>query len=257
VSVIGEPIQLPDPAEQFSLSSADSESTPQSQNGSAGGERRSTRLTRSSSLEKGGSFTLWEQEIDGLFKQVRARVDLHVPRSVLESTERGFDVDLPMTMRIIGSLAHPETASASALLGWFQKKTEGNLGTEQSLHEKFNPEHHTVSTLHRAVTLGELGSRIAAILRDWAGGNKGPVTVRTLHFPRFWPRPLPRQADQDKQDAETTREWARCQCGEQNAALKSRAFGPRTAAEARRAEAVVAKRLAQRFVLGVRSGRMY
>ena len=47
------------------------------------------------------------------------------------------------------------------------------------------------------------------------------------------------------------------QCGEQNAALKSRAFGPRTAAEARRAEAVVAKRLAQRFVLGVRSGRMY
>ena len=30
------------------------------------------------------------------------------------------------------------------------------------------------------------------------------------------------------------------QCGEQNAALKSRAFGPRTAAEARRAEAVVA-----------------
>jgi hypothetical protein len=49
------------------------------------------------------------------------------------------------------------------------------------------------------------------------------------------------------------------QCGEQNAALKSRAFAPRTAAdsEARRAEAVVAKRLAQRFVLGVRSGRMY
>ena len=50
---------------------------------------------------------------------------------------------------------------------------------------------------------------------------------------------------------------ARRQCGEQNAALKSRAFAPRTAAEARRAEAVVAKRLAQRFVLGVRSGRMY
>ena len=49
----------------------------------------------------------------------------------------------------------------------------------------------------------------------------------------------------------------RAQCGEQNAALKSRAFGPRTAAEARRAEAVVAKRLAQRFVLGVRSGRVY
>ncbi len=47
------------------------------------------------------------------------------------------------------------------------------------------------------------------------------------------------------------------QCGEQNAALKSRAFAPRTAAEARRAEAVVAKRLAQRFVLGARSGRMY
>jgi hypothetical protein len=47
------------------------------------------------------------------------------------------------------------------------------------------------------------------------------------------------------------------QCGEQNVALKSRAFGPRTAAEARRAEAVPAKRLAQRFVLGVRSGRIY
>ncbi len=42
------------------------------------------------------------------------------------------------------------------------------------------------------------------------------------------------------------------QCGEQNAALKSRAFAPRTAAEARRAEVVVAKRLAQRFVLGVK-----
>ncbi len=35
------------------------------------------------------------------------------------------------------------------------------------------------------------------------------------------------------------------QCGEQNAALKSRAFGPRTA------EAVAARQLAQRFVLGV------
>ena len=32
---------------------------------------------------------------------------------------------------------------------------------------------------------------------------------------------------------------------------------PGSAVEARRAEAVVAKRLAQRFVLGVRSGRMY
>ena len=49
------------------------------------------------------------------------------------------------------------------------------------------------------------------------------------------------------------------QGGDPNAALKSRAFGPRTAAEARRAdsEAVAAKRLAQRFVLGVRSGGMY
>ncbi len=48
-----------------------------------------------------------------------------------------------------------------------------------------------------------------------------------------------------------------CRCGEQNAALKSRAFGPRAAAEARRAEAVAAKRLAQRFVLGVRSGTVW
>ena len=49
----------------------------------------------------------------------------------------------------------------------------------------------------------------------------------------------------------------RGQCGDQffqgNCAI-SRPLG---AAEARRAEAVVAKRLAQRFVLGVRSGRMY
>jgi hypothetical protein len=112
-------------------------------------------------------------------------------------------------MRIIGSLANEEKASASAILGWFQKKAEWKLGTEQSLYEKFDPEHHPVRTLHQAVTLGELGSSIAAILQDWAGGNKGPVTVRTLHFPRFWPRPLPRQVEQDKQDAETTRAWAR------------------------------------------------
>jgi hypothetical protein len=113
-------------------------------------------------------------------------------------------------MSIIGSSANKEKASASAILGWFQKKAEWKLGTEQSLYEKFDPEHHPVRTLHQAVTLGELGSSIAAILRDWAGGNNGPVTVRTLHFPRFWPRTLPRQEDQGEQDAATTRDWARC-----------------------------------------------
>ena len=216
-STPGEPIQLPDPTDQFSLGSTDGESTPQSQIDSASGEQSTMRLTRSSSLTKGGSFTLWEQEIDRLFKQVRAQVDLNVPRSVLESTERGFGVDLPMIMRIIGSSAHPEKASASAIHIWLREKAEWNLGTEQSLYEKFNPEHHKVSTLHQAMILRKLGSSIAAILRDWAGGKKGPATMRTLHFPRFWPMQAPLQVQQEEQDAETTREWARCVANEAEA----------------------------------------
>ena len=78
---------------------------------------------------------------------------MNVPRSVWESTERGFEVDLTMIMRITGSSAHPERASASAILGWFKKKGEWNLGTEQSLYAKFHPEHHRVSTLHQAMIL--------------------------------------------------------------------------------------------------------
>ncbi len=53
-SAPGEQIQLPDPVDQFSLDSTDSESTPQSQNDNASGVRCMTRLTRSSSLTKGG-----------------------------------------------------------------------------------------------------------------------------------------------------------------------------------------------------------
>jgi hypothetical protein len=51
--------------------------------------------------------------------------------------------------------------------------------------------------------------------------------------------------------------WRAGQCGDQNFQGNCAISPPRAAAEARRAEAVVAKRLAQRFVLGVWSGRMY
>ena len=108
--------------------------------------------------------------MDRLFNQVRAQVDLNVPRSVWESTERGFEVDLTMIMRITGSSAHPERASASAILGWFKKKTEWNLGTEQSLYAKFNPEHHRVSTLHQAMSLR---SSAAASPRSCKTGREG------------------------------------------------------------------------------------
>ena len=47
------------------------------------------------------------------------------------------------------------------------------------------------------------------------------------------------------------------QCGDQIFQGNCAISHPRAAAEARRAEAVVAKRLAQRFVLGAWSGRMY
>ena len=98
---------------------------------------------------------------------------------------------------------HPERASADAILSWFQTKVEWNVGTEQSLYAKFEPKHHTVNTLHRAVIIGKLGSRIGAILRDWASEKWGAVTGRMLYFPRSWPRNA-------KQRAEDTRNWARC-----------------------------------------------
>jgi hypothetical protein len=47
------------------------------------------------------------------------------------------------------------------------------------------------------------------------------------------------------------------QCGDQNFQGNCAISQAHGTAEARRAEVVVAKRLAQRFVLGVRSGRMY
>jgi hypothetical protein len=45
--------------------------------------------------------------------------------------------------------------------------------------------------------------------------------MRTLHLPRFWPLQVPLQAEQDKQDAETTREWARCVVNEAQAYIQA------------------------------------
>ena len=200
-STLGEPIQLPDPTDQFSLGSTEGESTPQSQNDSASDERRPTRLTRSSSIAQ------WGTAVNDAFETIAAKVDMHVPRSVLESTERWLEVDLPKIMRIIGSLHNEERASADAILRWFQTQKEWNLGTERSSYEKFDPKSHTVSTLHRAVIIGKLGSRIRAILEDWASEKRREVTGRALYLPRSWPRNA-------KQHEEDTREWARCVVGE-------------------------------------------
>ena len=133
---------------------------------------------------------------------ISAQVNPHVPRSFLESTERGLEVDLPRIMRIIGSLTSEDRASADAIWRWLQTKVEWDLGTEQSLHAKFDPKRHSVSTLHRAVIISKLGSRAGAILRDWASDKAGAVTRRMLYFLRSWPRNA-------KHHAEDTREWAR------------------------------------------------
>jgi hypothetical protein len=202
-SALGEPIQLPDhPADQFSLGTAEDEDTPEdegtphSQSDSAKCEPSTTRLTRSSTIAR------WEKTVSDAFETIAAQVDMHVPRSVLEMTERVFEVDLPRIMRIIGRLTNEERASADAILRWFQAKDRWNLGTEQSLYERFDPQRHTVSTLHRAVIIGKLGSRIRAILVDWASEKRGEVTGRRLYLPRSWPRNA-------KQHEEDTREWAK------------------------------------------------
>ncbi len=60
-----------------------SESPPQSQNDSAGAERRtSARLARTATGEKGGSFTPLELAVSDALTTVNALVRLHIPHSV-------------------------------------------------------------------------------------------------------------------------------------------------------------------------------